>query len=115
MTDKDISHDEMVEVVSQQFKIGAEAAEYLNQHPMLYPYIVESIGKIKAIFGSYLELELRLVKDPEDAAYRRLFGYIWVKSNVDEAIDKLNQLDDEYILDLPDDIASHLNFDVRYK
>ena len=115
MTDKDISHDEMVELVSQHFKIGAEAAEYLNQHPMLYPYIVESIGKIKAIFGSCIELELRLMKDPEDAAYRRLFGYIGVSVSVDEAIDKRHQLDEEYTLDLPDDIASHLNFDVRYK
>src|SRR5687768_6693435 len=114
MTDKDISHDEMVEVVSRQFKTDAEATTYLNQHPLLYPYIVESIAKIKAIFGSYIELELHLVKDPEDAAYRRLFGYIWVSASVDDAIDKLNQLDDEYILDLPDDIASHLNFDVRY-
>jgi hypothetical protein len=115
MTDKDISHDEMVEIVSQQFKIGAEALEYLNQHPMLYPYIVESIEKIKAIFGSYIELELRLRIDPEIANAQTLYCYIWVTMTVDEALDKLDKFDDEYYLKLPEKIKDYLNYNVRNK
>jgi hypothetical protein len=113
MTDKDISHDEMVEVVSQQFKIESEAAEYLNQHPMLYPYIVESIGKIKVIFGKDVDLELLLVKDPEIANLQTLYCYIWVSMTVDEALEKLDKFDSEYYLKLPSQITDFLNYNVR--
>jgi hypothetical protein len=115
MTDKEMSLDEMVELVAQQFTVRAEAAEYLQQYPMLYPYLVESVSKIKSIFGTNVELELRLMKDPELADYRKLFCYIWVSTSVDEALDNLNKFDDEFSLDLPYDVLSHLNFDVSYR
>ena len=115
MTDKEMSLDEMVEVVAQQFTVRTEAAEYLQQHPMLYPYLVESVGKIKSIFGSNVELELRLMKDPEIANYQTLYCYIWVLMSVDEAMDKLDNFDDEYYLKLPNQIRDYLNYNVRNK
>jgi hypothetical protein len=115
MTDKDISHDEMVEIVAEQFKTDAEANAYLNEHPMLYPYIVESIEKIKAIFGANVELELRLRIDPEITNAQTLYCYIWVKMSVDEALDKLDKFDDEYYLKLPEQIKDYLNYNVRNK
>jgi hypothetical protein len=36
MTEKHISHNEMVEIVAEQFKTDAEATAYLNEHPRFY-------------------------------------------------------------------------------
>ena len=113
MTDKDVSHAEMVEAVAQQFDVDAEAAEFLNQHPHLYSVLLESVEQIHNIFGQDVELQLRFVKDPEIPNYQTLFCYIWVSMSVAEALEKLDVFEDEYYLQLPNDIIDDLIYDVR--
>ena len=113
MTDKDVSHAEMVEAVAQQFDVEAEAADFLSQHPHLYPVLLESVEQIHSIFGQDVELQLRLVKDPEIPNYQILFCYIWVSMSVGEALEKLDAFEDAFYLALPNDVIDDLIYDVR--
>jgi len=98
--------------IQSLYRTTAESLEFLAEHPELENVLIEGASRVKALFGNApLHLELR----PDHAAQViNLFVYIMTSLSVDEASDLLDELDEQWYLDLSDEITDSLNFNLRF-
>lgn len=71
---------------------------FLGQHPLLLNLLQEAPSKISEYFPG-ASLSLQVVSDYEIPDWRKLVIYISTDLDVDEVIDRLNSLDEEWWLD----------------
>jgi hypothetical protein len=84
------------------FRRPVEVKGFLAAHPFLVPLLVEAYGKIAAYFEPQPEVVLEVVTDPEADDDRRLFVFIQTSLLPEEALDRLDRLDDDWWLDAGD-------------
>ena len=81
------------------FRRPLEVSEFLEAHPFLLPLLVEAYDKIVECFGPHPEVILEVVTDPEAMDGRSLFAFIQTSLSPEEALSKLDRLDQEWWLD----------------
>ena len=87
--------------------------EYLNSNQLLYSILIEAANKIECFFPKS-SLFLEVISNPEEESDTHLV--IFIKTNVPptEAVEKLDQLDEEWFLNLPADIMKQLSINLEF-
>ena len=87
--------------------------EYLNSNELLHPILAEAVDKIEHFFPEAF-LFLEVISNPEEESDTHLV--IFIKTNVPptEAVEKLDQLDEEWFLNLPADIMKQLSINLEF-
>ncbi len=89
-------------------------AEFLDAHPFLVPLLMEAHGKIEKHFGPFPDVVLEVVTDPEAENDRELFALVQTDLSPDEALHRLDRLDQEWWLEASLQARCLLNIDVEY-
>lgn len=89
------------------FREKTEIVEFLEIYQFLIPVLLEAPDKISNYFPD-AELFLECVSDPEVVGEAMLELAICMNLEPDEAVDKLNQFQDDWWLDLSDRIRESL-------
>lgn len=84
------------------FRRPMEVSEFLEARPFLVPLLVEAHDKIGEYFEPQPEVVLEVVADPEADDERELFAFIQTSLLPEEALDRLERLDDDWWLDAAD-------------
>jgi len=74
--------------------------------------LLEAVREIRRVFGKEILLELELHKDPEED-FEGIFIIIKTKRPPEESLNLLDRLDEEWWLDMDDDISNKLEIMVR--
>ena len=82
---------------------------FLQQHPHLIDFLLESYPYIEKYFGTQTKVFLDIFLDPE-LAEEQLLASIETSLSVDEALTLLNKLDDEWFLPRLDSVDNLFNF-----
>jgi hypothetical protein len=93
----------------------ANVARFLMKHKFLIPVILEAFPKIQNFFGDETVALLSLVVDPEDEDFQELFISIVTDRPIDEALDLLDQFDEEWFLDVLPETKNLLNVTIEAK
>jgi len=96
------------------FRRPSEVLEFLNAHPFLVPPLMEAHGKIAQYFGPFPDVVLEVVTDPEAENDRELFALVQTDLSPDEALHRLDRLDQEWWLEASLQARCLLNIDVEY-
>jgi hypothetical protein len=96
------------------FRRPEEVSEFLEAHPFLVPLLEEVHEKIAQYFGPTSEVVLEVVTDPEAVDDRELFAFIRTSLPPDEALGKLDRLDQEWWLDESDRAENNLCIHVEF-
>ncbi len=81
------------------FRNRLEIFEFLRNHLFLIPLLQEAPNQITKYFGTSLQLILEVITDPEATEDHELILFIHTDLSPDEALDKLEQLDENWWLD----------------
>jgi len=76
-----------------------EVVDFLSDHPFLVPLLQDADGQIETYFGSYSQLILEVVTDPEAVEDRELVLFIQTELPPAEALDSLHRLDRHWWLE----------------
>lgn len=83
----------------------AEVQRVIGLHPELKAILLEAHAKIVGIFGQGVALALSANLDPEEA-YEGVLVTIRTDTDLDEALDRLEQFDLTYWLDVPAEMGA---------
>jgi hypothetical protein len=110
------SKDIEIELLAKayQFKDYAVVRAFLNSNAFLILLLREAHNKIKSHFGFDTEIGLEVFTDPESDDGQKLFALIFTALPVDEALERLERLDQEWWLDAITRAKERLNLDVEY-
>jgi hypothetical protein len=89
-------------------------SEFLSSNQGLRGLLVESSKRIRNLFGQNSQIELRIIFESDNKDEDRIFGYIYTDLQVDEAIKKLDELDDSWLLGAIQQADGKLNFNLRF-
>lgn len=84
---------------------------FLRSNTHLISVLLNARQIIADYFGSESEVLLELITDPEARDYTRLFAYVKTDLKLDVAFERLSQLDDEWLIDQPNDVLNIFNID----
>jgi len=96
------------------FRRPQEVSQFLDTHPFLVPLLVEAHAKVAEYFGPSPDVVLEVVSDPEAENDRELFAFIRTTLPSDEALSKLDRLDQEWWLEASFRARCRLNIDVEF-
>ncbi len=96
------------------FRNPQQVSSFLQAHSFLVPLLFEASSHIEQHFRSNQQVFLQVVTDPEAADDRELFIFIGTNLQPDDALDKLDLLDDEWWLDAMDRSKGDLCIDVEF-
>ncbi|HED03519.1 MAG TPA: hypothetical protein ENI60_01985 [Candidatus Fraserbacteria bacterium] len=99
---------------SYQIENPPEVEAFLKDYSFLIPLLREAAPQVRLIFGTDVRLTLQVVHDPEVAGESELTIYICTNLPVDEAMDKLSRLDEEWFLDQLHCTHGKLNLDIQF-
>ena len=98
-----------------QFRRREEVLQYLADHRFLDPLLRETHGKIAEYFGPSPEVILEVVTDPEAEDDRELFAFIRTDLPPEEALRRLERLDQEWWLGEADQAEGKLCIHVEFR
>jgi hypothetical protein len=82
------------------FRRPAEVEGFLNAYPHRIPVLIEAAEVIPRYFGPDAPLVLEVVSDPEDEdLLSELFALVQIDLDPNDALDRLDRLDDEWWTD----------------
>jgi len=84
------------------FRKPEEVSQFLKANPFLVPLLLEAHGQIENYFGPHPTVALEVITDPEAMDDRELFAFICTSLPPDEALVRLDRLDEEWWLDAMD-------------
>jgi hypothetical protein len=87
---------------------------FLYAHPQLIEFLLEAHVHLQKHFGPDPQVELAVVSDPEAEGEEQLFAYILTSLPVDEALARLDRLDEEWFLDQLDRVDGRFNFNLEF-
>ncbi|MGQ9626068.1 MAG: hypothetical protein ACUVV0_04080 [Anaerolineae bacterium] len=96
------------------FRNDAAVQRFLYSYPQLAKVLLEAHVYLKKHFGPEPQVTLEVVSDPEVEGWDELFAYILTSLPVDEALARLNRLDEEWFLDQLDRVDGLLNFNLEF-
>src|SRR5882672_3201427 len=95
-----------------QFRNQGEVKDYLRRCDYVIDVLLEAPEQIKSRFGRDAQIVLEVITDPEDGD-RKLFAFILTPLAVEEAMDRLEKLDEEWWLDASERAEGQLIVDVE--
>ncbi|MCX7707648.1 MAG: hypothetical protein N2204_06550 [Anaerolineae bacterium] len=96
------------------FRGEAEAVRFLRMHPALIDLLLEALPHVERYFGPHPEVVLEVVVDPEASDSEELFANIRTSLPVEEALECLNQFDEEWFLDQLARTEGRFNFNLEF-
>jgi hypothetical protein len=96
------------------FRNAEAVRRFLQTHPHLIEVILETYPYLVKYFGPNPQVMLEVVGDPEAEGLEELFAYILTSLPVDEALARLDKLDQEWFLDQLDRIGGQFNFNLEF-
>lgn len=97
------------------YKFDSSVEAFLQEFPFLKQVLEEGYPQMMSLFGAETEIVLKVVIDSEIPDWRTLFAYIWTELDVDEALNRLDQLDDNWYIKLPYSVRSIFSMNVKCK
>ena len=95
------------------FRNKAAVQRFLQIHPHLIEIILEAYPYLVKHFGPNPQVMLEVVRDPEaEEDSEQLFAYILNSLPADEALKRLDKLDDEWFLGQFDRVGKLFNFNL---
>jgi len=103
-------------VSSQNITLHNAAAvrHFLCAYPQLVEVLLDAHVYLQKYFGTEPKVTLKVVGDPEVEGMDELFAYILTSLPVDEALARLNRLDEEWFLDQLDRVDGRFNFNLEF-
>jgi hypothetical protein len=92
---------------------SADVAVFLDKHPGLADFVLEAAKHIRKYFP-YEKLSLEVVSDPEMGEDEELFSYILTSLSVEDALQKLNNFDEQWFLNQLDRTGGLFNFNLKF-
>jgi len=87
---------------------------FLHTYPQLVEVLLEARLYLQKYFGPAPQVTLEVVSDPEVEGVEELFAYILTSLPVDEALARLDRLDEEWFLDQLDRVGGRFNFNLEF-
>jgi hypothetical protein len=87
---------------------------FLRAHPQLTEVLLEAHAHLQECFGPDPQVALEVVSDPEAEGPDELFAYILTSLPADEALARLDRLDEEWFLDQLDRVGTFFNFNLEF-
>ncbi|PLS84759.1 MAG: hypothetical protein CYG60_16210 [Actinobacteria bacterium] len=97
-----------------EFRDDVKVESYIEQYPSLSNLLTDAHDKIRKYFGSDAHAVLEMVKGRETDDDERLFVYIQTELSSDEALDRLDDLYEQWWLDALSGVRPKLSIDVEY-
>lgn len=88
--------------------------EFLSQNRFMYNFLIEARQEIEKVFGENVSIYLTLVEEPEIFGGKGLFAYIYTDLSVEDALRKIEILDENWFLNNLDKARGRFNFDVEW-
>jgi len=105
--DTKLNHDMVLLNNKYTLKTVRDVYDFIGNNPYLLPLLMEAYSRIRNFFPSEI-LFLEVATDPDEIGDKQLVIYICTDLSPQEAIDKLNQLDDNWWLNASDASDSKL-------
>lgn len=96
------------------FRGEAEAVRFLRMHPALIDLLLEAPPHVERYFGANPEVVLEVVVDPEANDSEELFANIRTSLPVEEALERLDQLDEGWFLAQLERTDGRFNFNLEF-
>ncbi len=96
------------------FRQPEKVQAFLQDHPQLIEIVLEAALHIERHFGLDTQVELAVSVDPEIEDMEELFAYVCTSLPVDEALARLDRLDEEWFLDQLERVDDLFNIDLRF-
>jgi len=93
---------------------AATVRRFLHAYPRLVKVLLEARLYLQKYFGPAPQVTLEVVSDPEVEGVEELFAYILTSLPVDEALARLDKLDEEWFLDQLDRVGGRFNFNLEF-
>ncbi len=93
---------------------AAAVKRFLHARPQLAEVLLEARVHLQKYFGPDPQVALEVASDPETEGLEELFAYIRTPLPVDEALARLNRLDEEWFLDQLDRVDGQFNFNLEF-
>ena len=87
---------------------------FLHSHPQLLDVLLEASNHVRRHFGASIQVALEVVRDPEVEDRKSLFAYIMTSLPVDEALERLKALDEDWFLGQLDRVEDLFNFNLEF-
>lgn len=97
------------------FRRPREVSAFLQAHPFLFPLLVEAHGKIAEYFEPSTKPILEANTDPEAEGSQELFVLIPTHDTPEQALSRLDRLDQEWWLDVLPQAHGKMTIDVEYR
>jgi hypothetical protein len=94
------------------FHDAAAVSSFLSAYPHLIEILFEAYPHLLEHFGPGLKVALKVVGDPEAEDSERLFAYLLTSLPPEEALARLDRLDEEWFLDQTDRVGDLFNFNL---
>ncbi len=92
---------------------GRSAVEaFIEEHPSLVRLLVEASSAIRRNFGQGQRIILEIVRDPEAEDVQELVAYIDTPLSVPEAMERLNRVDQDWVLPRLDETRGLFNINL---
>ena len=92
----------------------ATIRRFLHACPQIIEVLLEAHVYLQKYFGPNPQVTLEVVSDPEAEGMEEMFAYILTSLPVDEALARLDRLDEEWFLDQFDRIDGQFNFNLEF-
>ena len=112
--DTKLNHEMVLLNNKYTLKTAADVYDFIGYNPYLLPLLMEAYHRIRNCFPSEI-LFLEVVTDPDEIGDKQLVIYICTDLSPRDAIDKLDQLDDNWWLNASDASDSKLLIQVVYE
>lgn len=96
------------------FRDGDSVAAFLLRHPYLVDLLMEARGEIRKQFGPETPVVLQLSSDAEAEHDEELLALVLTPLPVDEALSRLDRLDETWWLDALDRAQDQLTIHVEF-
>lgn len=93
---------------------AAAVRRFLHTYPQLVEVLLEASVYLQKHFGPDPQVTLEVVSDPEVEGVEQLFAYILTSFPVDDALTRLDKLDEEWFLDQLDRVDGRFNFNLEF-
>jgi len=112
-----VSSEPQTRLISKLFDFARpqEVLRFLDEHTFLIPLLLEAYRKIAEVFGPASTVVLEVMTDPEAPDHRELFAFIRTSLPPDEALRKLDELDQGWWLNEADQARGKLCIHVEFQ
>ena len=88
--------------------------DFVHQRPLIAKVLADAIDELPKYFGPQLDVELECVTDPEYEEDGQLFAYIRTSLPAEDALKRLDQLDEDWFLAKISQLDGAFNFNLQF-